>query len=271
MNDRSFTRAPDFVVASLPNNTNNFTYSKIAPFDINKYLDDVKNGVYPLITLSELTKSSHPSIISQKPPQQAQELESSSIPSLEAESESSNNTTSNLTTPLLIQTKSTDSNPENANSTPTSSSPNPSNVHQPPQPLLVVSPTSSDYDVHCRVVNSTAENMSMLSQFHPSQYQASSSSSSLSSSQNQQQQQQNLELKIQQNGSPIRQRNESTNSSLLLNGAPSNPVDNTNLNPGGGIETNSVVVIDSVVERRHAREINVNLTHDEKLKNSMVR
>lgn len=50
-NDSKFTRPPECVVASVPShpNTRDYLFSKVPTFDVNKYLEDVKNGIYPLI------------------------------------------------------------------------------------------------------------------------------------------------------------------------------------------------------------------------------
>ncbi|CAF1012802.1 unnamed protein product, partial [Brachionus calyciflorus] len=49
LNNNSFTKSPEFVIASIRDYE--FKFSQLSAFDVNKYLEDVKNGLYPLIVV----------------------------------------------------------------------------------------------------------------------------------------------------------------------------------------------------------------------------
>lgn len=173
------------------------------------------------------------------------------------------------------------------------------------------------YDHHFQVINTTAENMNMLSslnnktgdvmlnpvtmvhnpaQFHLTQYQLQPtmlpSNSGLDATSIVTNIQQPQQQQLQQNSrtqSPTHHQQQQNGANVLLNNGPipigMNDTAVTSLIGGGGnmattttttttaVEMNTVgleqAVVD-MVEKRHAREINVNLTLDEKLKNYMV-
>lgn len=93
-NNSSFSKSSDYVIANLKENE--YKFGQLPPFDVNKYLEDVKNGVNPLIVVQ--SNPSEPKI--QVSCESTWSIKSAASPNSHRSSNVSSKTSSSNSSPL---------------------------------------------------------------------------------------------------------------------------------------------------------------------------